>query len=90
MVRVWDVATGYQLRAMTGHGDPILALGTSAKVGGDGWWLASGSSDGTVKLWEPKAVSAEDACRLVGPHLSRDTLVKALLGPKPQACTKLR
>ena len=60
MVRVWDVATGYQLRAMTGHGDPILALGTSTKVGGDGWWLASGSSDGTVKLWEPKAVSAEE------------------------------
>lgn len=44
-VRVWDVATG-DARVLSGHVGPVW---TVAWVGPD--QIASGSSDGTVRLW---------------------------------------
>jgi len=47
-VKVWEVATGRELRTLRGHGGPVLAVAVSA----DGRWLASGSHDRIVKVWE--------------------------------------
>jgi WD40 repeat protein len=47
-VVVWELATGRAVAALTGHTSSIRALAWS----GDGRWLASGSKDATVRLWE--------------------------------------
>jgi WD40 repeat protein/serine/threonine protein kinase/Flp pilus assembly protein TadD len=47
-VRLWEAATGRQIRILTGHLDEVrcVAFGAADKL------LASGSYDGTVKLWD--------------------------------------
>src|SRR5262249_789134 len=45
-VRVWDAATGQELRALRGHGGVVWMLGFSP----DGTRLAT-SGDGGVKVW---------------------------------------
>lgn len=47
-IRLWDVESGSELRALTGHNGWIksLAISSNAEV------LASGSNDRTVKLWD--------------------------------------
>jgi WD40 repeat protein len=45
--RLWDVATGTQIRAFSSPGSLITALAVSS----DGLTLASGASDGVVRLW---------------------------------------
>src|SRR5260370_34826 len=47
-VRLWDSATGRQLRHFGEHPDKL----TSVAFSSDGIMLASGSRDGIVKLWE--------------------------------------
>src|SRR6266702_2319742 len=47
-VRLWDVATGRQIRALEGHTDDISGISFSA----DSRILASKSGDGTVRLWK--------------------------------------
>src|SRR5271157_1515822 len=46
-VRVWDLNSGQEERALSGHGDRVWALALT----GDGR-VVSGSFDGTVKVWD--------------------------------------
>ena len=55
-IRLWDIATGEQLRVLEGHTYSI----TSVAVSPNGTTIASGSVDGTVILWAfPLPISTE-------------------------------
>jgi WD40 repeat protein len=47
-IRLWDVSTGKQIRAFTGHTLPVNLVSFAP----DGKSIASSSSDGTVRVWE--------------------------------------
>jgi RNA polymerase sigma factor (sigma-70 family) len=59
-IRLWDRATGKEVRTLTGHQGPVTALAVSA----DGKTLASASRDQTVRLWE--LASGKELSRCVG------------------------
>jgi hypothetical protein len=68
-VRLWDIATGRQLRTFEGHLKGVSAVVFSP----DGKILASGSKDSTVKLWN--ASTGEEMKSLSG-HLGEVASVK--------------
>ncbi len=47
-VRLWEVATGREVRAFFGHAEPV----TDLVFGPDGRTLITGSEDGTARLWD--------------------------------------
>jgi WD40 repeat protein len=47
-IKLWEVATGRELRTLAGHSSWVSSVAFSA----DGKLLASGSDDNTIKLWE--------------------------------------
>ena len=47
-VRIWDAATGRQLRELEGHGDWVYGVAFSP----DGTTIASGSGDASVRIWD--------------------------------------
>jgi WD40 repeat protein len=46
-LRLWDLASGKELKQFKGHTAPVLSLAIS----GDGRFLVSGSADNTMRLW---------------------------------------
>jgi RNA polymerase sigma factor (sigma-70 family) len=47
-IRLWDTATGREVRALAGHGDALRALAFTP----DGKRLVSSSNDGTARVWD--------------------------------------
>ena len=48
VIRLWEAASGKQLMSFEGHENPCPSIALSP----DGMWLASGSLDGTARIWE--------------------------------------
>ena len=67
-LKLYDIATGQQIRELSGHIDTIRGLTFS----GDGRWLVSASEDQTVSVWELADLesSLERLKRLKGVHLA--------------------
>jgi hypothetical protein len=59
-VRLWESASGKELRQFQGHQDYVWSVAFSP----DGQWLASGSADHTVRLWNIR--TGECAAVLLG------------------------
>src|SRR6267142_1723959 len=47
-IKLWEVATGREIRTLEGHSAPVKTIAVS----NDGKMLASGSYDRTIKLWD--------------------------------------
>jgi WD40 repeat protein len=47
-IKLWDVATGKEIRTLRGHQAAVLGISSSP----DGKTIASGSYDNTIKLWD--------------------------------------
>ncbi|MBV6438122.1 MAG: WD40 repeat domain-containing protein [Phototrophicaceae bacterium] len=60
VISIFDAATDEPVRDLTGHAGRVLAMTYSA----DGMWLASASSDGSVKVWN--AADGTEALTLLG------------------------
>lgn len=56
-VRLWDVASGKQLRSFQGHLTKLSAV----TARGDGGQIASGSEDGAIRIWDLNAVDEHRA-----------------------------
>jgi hypothetical protein len=58
-IRLWDAATGQELLSLPGHAGGARCVTFSP----DGWTLASGGDDGTVKLWHAAPSTPEEQTR---------------------------
>ena len=57
--RLWDAATGKELRVFRGHAAPV----SSARFSPNGRFVLTASEDGTTRLWDSE--TADELCRLV-------------------------
>ena len=71
-VRLWDAASGDELRALEGHGHSV----TSVAFSPDGRMIASGSRDHTVRLWD---AASGDELRVLEGH--GDAVWSVAFGP---------
>jgi parallel beta-helix repeat protein len=62
-IKLWDVASGSEVRTLTGHTDRVFSVAFSP----DGRLLASGSGDNTIKLWD---VASGSEVRTLSGHTS--------------------
>src|SRR5262249_47712853 len=60
IIRLWDTATGNEVRLLQGHGKDVTCLAFSP----DSTTLASGSIDATIRLW--KVATGEEVPRFAG------------------------
>ena len=67
-IRLWDIATGEQIRTLTGNSDTVKSLAISP----DSKTLASGSRDKTIKLWN--LATGEQIRTLIGHSYSVESL----------------
>lgn len=58
-IKLWDTATGHQLRALKGHDMTVVSLAFSP----DDRLLASGGADNTIKLWDLAAGQEKQTLR---------------------------
>ena len=72
MARLWDAATGAELRRFEGHGDWVR----SAVFGPDGRTILTAGDDGTARLWD---VASEAELRRFEGH--RDWVKSAVFAP---------
>jgi WD40 repeat protein len=54
-LRLWDLATGKELKLFKGHTGPVLSLAISR----DGRFLVSGSADNSMVLWQVPSPTSE-------------------------------
>jgi hypothetical protein len=69
IVKIWEVATGREVRTLAGHTDLISGLAFSP----DGRWLASSSYDGSTGIWN--AENGMRAALLIATREGSDWLV---------------
>jgi WD40 repeat protein len=72
-VRVWDVATGRELRVFRGHAQSVHSIGFSP----DGKRLVSASADSTVRVWD--ADTGQELLTLRSPT---DTVLTVAFSPE--------
>jgi WD40 repeat protein len=72
LVRLWDVSTGKELRALKGYGNGVRSVAYSF----DGKRLVSGSHDGTVRVWD--SATGKELLKIEVPVRGRPTDPKGM------------
>ena len=66
-ISIWHLETGQWQRTIPAHSSPVLSLAFSA----DGKWLASGSQNKTIKLWDLDSSNEQPLYVIGDAHLSQ-------------------
>ncbi|KAF7982955.1 hypothetical protein HWV62_25270 [Athelia sp. TMB] len=69
ILRIWNIKTSEQVRALSGHTDPVACVAYSP----DGTRIVSGSWDNTVRLW-----GVESGEAIGSPLLGHDDLIESV------------